>query len=83
MKRNKRITLTLPPDELEVLERISTAMGKAPGKVAKEIVMETLGSIIEMFGIKDGTTTYTSNQALKRMYQIAFNKMLSSLDELP
>lgn len=73
----KRITFSLPDDQLELLNQLAVATNKAPGEVAKDIVMETLGSMQEMF--KD---TDTNDQAMRRMFKVAMVKMIDAIDEV-
>jgi hypothetical protein len=75
-KLKKRITFTLPDDKLELLEQLAVSTDKAPGAVAKDIIMETLGSMQEMF--KD---TATNDQAMRKMFKLAMVKMIDAIDE--
>lgn len=73
----KRITFSLPDVHLELLNQLAVATNKIPGDVAKEIVMETLGSMQELF--KD---TGTTDQAMRRMFKLAMVKMIDVIDEV-
>ena len=76
----KRITFTLTEDQDRVLKQIAESMNRRPGDVAKEIVQETLDSMFYIF-TSDGKHV-DSEVATRRMFKMAFTKMLSTLDDM-
>jgi len=82
LERPRRVTLTLPQEKYELLESIAQSMDKHPGDVAREMVIEMLDGMIEMFGLKDGNSTLTSEQSLRRMFKMAMSELLDATNKL-
>ena len=76
----KRITFTLSEEQDKVLKQVAESMNKRPGDVAKEIVQETLDSMFYIY-TNEGKHV-DSDVAMRRMFKIAFSKMLATLNDL-
>lgn len=76
----KRITFTLSEEQDKVLKQVAESMSKRPGDVAKEIVQETLDSMFYIYA-NEGKHV-DPDVATRRMFKIAFSKMLATLNDL-
>lgn len=81
-KDGRRVTMTLYGENLEVLNKVAEVIGSTPGEVAKNIVIETLTGMKEMFGMEDGEITVSSNQAVFRMMRVAMAKMSDAIADV-
>jgi len=82
LTRPRRVTLTLSEDGFELLSQIAKSMDKLPGEVAREMVEEMMDGLVEMFGVKDGKSTLTPDQSLRRMFKKAMGGIIDAMDQL-
>ena len=82
MEREKRVTFTLTPEQKALLAKVAEALGKRQGDVAKEIVVDVLGAMQEIFGLEEGQATVSSDRALRRMYRISLGKLLEATEQM-
>lgn len=80
--KNKRITVGLNKQHMEMLERLADAMEKRPGEVARDILQEWLDGMMFIFeadGVPEGAS---SDIVLKRMFKLALTNMLLAMEQL-
>lgn len=81
-RRGTRVTMTLYGENLEILNKVAQVIGSTPGDVAKNIVIETLVGMKEMFGMEDGEVSVSSDQAVLRMMRVAMAKMSDAIADV-
>ena len=71
-----RVTIELSEEYLKKLDKLAIAMKSSRAKLSKEILLEVLDSLDEVF--KEGQT---NDQAIRNMYRLSLTKMLQAIDE--
>lgn len=76
MIKDGKIVFKLTKGHLSMLEKLGNAMSKSEHQVAKDLVVETLDGMRELFDNSD-----TSDQVLKKVFRMTMSNLLDALDE--
>lgn len=78
--KGTRITMTIKPDEYEVLCKLGEAMQIPPGEVAKNIVNECVEGLAKLFEFSE--ENISSDKVLRRLYKMSLRKMLDAFEDI-